>query len=749
MSTDRRPNIIGGKRKQFIAGAALAFIIYVSFTVLLTWPLVTGLNRYYFSPEVPGDGAGAVADNWYSDYARQHKIEGPVTRLYAYPFGYDTRGAPGYPLDSGLRNQLTRLFGAQAAFNLLIFFSFPLAGISMFFLLFYVTGRGTASFLGGFLYAFAPWHTARAFDQVSLTGTHTLPLFALALIFFWKRRDYWSAACLAAASVVAVYTDFHFGLFCALLAGAWVVAALLVQARRRGGATLKASGAGSVRKTAMLMVLVLAVVAAAAAPYVLDQLYRDPTVFAGSQSRGGKKATDFSSNPWNYVVPPAHAFLWRGVTDKFVQGHLGSRTSNEVTAYPGIVTFALALAALVLAFGLRRRKSRTCDRGESDEEGPKAGTAPREMLLATVILFCVIAGISAFVLSLPPTYQVGSLKIPTPSIVVEAAVPLFRYFCRWAIVVTFSLCLLAGVGFMLIVERLRLSARKALFLCLALVVLFAIDVSIVPPTRAKDMIKPPETLGRLGSRLDEPVAIYPLAQGNEYANLHYRYFQQFHLHPMLNGIKPDTEADLYRLSLKDIYSPYTARMLAGLGIKKVAFLDRYYSNKAYGYNPLGVKFDPQKVPPGLRLAATTSDGYVFDVVAQPATVFPLFFTNFTPPSILEDGRTWTVMTRPSAEMLLVNKGPGASYSLTVDLINPGPAGRLTFSLNGRKLGDLTLEKGNHRVTLSSLDLTPGDNTLSMRWDGKPVEINGKPFRAGVKLQAYLLVSQPELQERGP
>jgi hypothetical protein len=745
MSIDRRPNI-GEKRKQFLAGAALAFIVYVSFTVLLTWPLVTEMDRYYFSPEVPGDGAGAIADSWYNDYARQHKIEGPVTRLYAYPFGYDTRGAPGYPLDSGLRNQLTRLFGPQAAFNLLIFFSFPLAGIAMFFLLFHVTGRGIASFLGGFLYAFAPWHTARAFDQVSLTGTYTLPLFVLALIFFWRRRDWWSAVFLAAASVLAVYTDFHFGLFCVLLAAAWVASALLAQSWRNGGANLKAPGAGSVRKTALLTVLVLVVVAAAAAPYVADQLYRDPAVFAGSQSRGGKNAADFSSNPWNYVVPPAHSFLWRGATDVFVQRHLGSRTSNEVTAYPGIVTFALAAAALVMSFGLRRRPG-TCEPEGGDEE-PAAGTDSRRTLIVTVVTFCVIAGLSAFILSLPPAYRVGSLKIPTPSAVVEAVVPLFRYFCRWAVVVTFSLCLLAGIGFSLIVERLRLSLRKTLALCLALLLLFVIDVSIVPPSRAKDMIKAPETLSRLGTRLDEPVAIYPLAQGYEYANLHYRYFQQFHLHPMLNGMKPDTRADLYRLSLKDIYSPYTARMLAGLGIKKVAVLDRYYSSAAYGNNPLGIEFDPQKVPPGLRLAATTPDGYVFDVVAEPARVFPLFYTNFTPPSILEGGRTWTVMRRPSADMLLVNKGPRATYSLTIDLINPGTAGQLTFDLNGRRLGELTLEKGNHNVTLSSLDLKPGDNRLSMHWDGKPVVIDGKPFRAGGELQAYLLVSQPELQEKG-
>jgi hypothetical protein len=738
------------KHKRFISISVGVFILYSVLALLLTWPLLSGLNSFYFSPETPGDGASIIADNWYGDYARQENIEGPVTRFYAYPFGFDLRGGSNSPLDAGLRNQLTRLFGAQAAFNLLIFLSFPIAGITMFFLLYYLTKSSAASFLGGLLYAFSPWHTSRAFDQVALTAIFTLPLFLFALVLFWRRRDWWSAAGLAAVSIIVVYTDLHFALFCTLIAVAWIAAALLSGLRGRGG-SLKAPDAGSTRKAFALAALVIVVTAAAAAPIFSNASYKDPSVFAGAEPRGGKQTVDFSANPWNYVVPPAHALLWRGFTDDFVRSHLGLRTSNEVTAYPGAVTIALAVVALVLVFW-RNRRRRIQKNGSDATEGPglKDGVSGcrSDILSFTMLVFCLIAGITAFVMSLPPYYKVGGAKIPMPSSVIEALVPYFRYFCRWAIVVTFCLCLLAGIGFALLQKRFSWSAGSSLAICLILVVLFALDVTIIPPLRSKDFSRPPETLSELARYpKSEPVAIYPLAQGYEYATFHYRYFQRFHLHPMLNGTKPATEADLYRLSIKDIYSPYTPRMLAGLGVKKVVVLDRYFSNKDYGNYPYGVSFDPGNMPPGYKLAARTSDGYIYDVVAEPARVFPLYYSGFTPPSVLEDGRSWTVMQRPTGVIQLINKGPRSDYSLSITAVNPGESGELTYKLDGRKLGELPLRSGAQRLMLEPLDLPPGRHELSFEWNGEPKAIDGLPFRAGKYLPAYLIFSDANLLER--
>ncbi len=722
------------KNRRVITAIAVVFLLYTAVTALLTWPVVKNPNRYYFSPEVPGDGISLIADNWYSSHVKEADMEKPITRFYAYPFGNDRRGIPVYPLDVGLRHQLSRIIGAQPAFNALIFFSFPLAGLFMFALILYLTGSYAASFLGGFIYAFSPWHTARAFDQVSLTGIYTLPLFFLALIVFSRRRDVISALGLAAAWIIAFYTDFHFGLFTGLMALCWL-AVVACQAWRGKGAkdwTLLPVRKSSSR-TLLLIALVIVLTAAATAPFVSDVLYKDPKAFPGSGRGGLEETTSFSADPWNYVIPPAHAALWRWFTDDFVFARLGSRTSNEVTSYPGIVTVALALLALYLT--LRKKKNGT---GEAEDSAPGK-------LLRTTVISCAILIVTAFVLSLPPEYKLGGVKIPTPSMLVVYLVPIFRYFARWAVVVTFGLCLLAGIGFSMLAASRRWGRRATWSVCLAALLLFAVDVTIVPPFRAQDIRRPPETIKRLaGYSGEEAVAIYPLAQGMEYATLHYYYLQQFHQHRMLNGTKQATESDLYRLALKDIYSPYTPRMLRALGIDKVVVLNDYFSNKSYGNYPFGKPFDPDMMPAGYNLVDKTSDGYIYNVVAEPTDVFPLYWSNFTAPSILEDGRAWVVMVRPRADILLVKEGGRSSYSFAMTILNPSQPGKLTFSLDGRELSSIALESGARRVVLPGLELSDGRHTLSLHWDGKPRSINGEPFRSGKNLEAYLTLSSPEL-----
>ena len=602
--------------------------------------------------------------------------------------------------------------------------------------------------MGGFLFAFSPWHTARAFDQVSLTAVYILPLFLLALIAFTKRRDLLSTVGLAAVCVLAVWTDFHFGLFCSLIAGAWIAVNLYLSYRRRGRSGAAPGGRATARRTVLLALLVIVVTVAAAAPILMQIRYKDPALLTGDTDRETKDAVDYSANPWNYVVPPSYSLAWRGFTDSFVRSHLGKRTTNEVTSYPGMVTVILAIVALFFLVRSGRRENQFEDDGPPRDSGSGQPDVAENLLnppLRTAIYFSIVLMVTAFILSLPPYYEIGSVLIPTPSILVSGLVPFFRYFCRWSLVVTFGLCLLAGIGFSLLSSRRGWSQPRRWVACLVVLLLFAIDVTIIPPFRTKDIHRPPVVLEKLeGYPHHEPVAIYPLAQGREYATLHYYYYQQFHLHPMLNGVKPGTEADLYRLALKDIYSPYTPRMLSALSIDKVIVLDSYFANKEYGNYPYGIPFDPDRMPPGYLLEEKTDDGYIYQVVAEPAAVFPLYYTNFTPPSILGDGNAWVAMVRPSGDILLVSNGGGDTYSLTVTVANPGDPGTLTFKLDGQPLGKVSLGSGVVRVTSPLFKLGDERNVLTLHWDGEPVAIDGKPFRKTGELGVYLLLSNPEI-----
>ena len=91
------------------------------------------------------------------------------------------------------------------------------------------------------------------------------------------------------------------------------------------------------------------------------------------------------------------------------------------------------------------------------------------------------------------------------------------------------------------------------------------------------------------------------------------------------------------------------------------------------------------MPAGYKLVDKTSDGYIYDVVAEPTDVFPLYWRNFTAPSILEDSQAWVAMVGRQGDILLVNNGSRSSYSFAVTVLNPSEPGSLSFSLNGREL----------------------------------------------------------------
>lgn len=734
--------------KKLIAASLMFFIFCTLAATVLTWKLGTQMGSYYFSPEVSGDGVGTIALNWYNEYAGKNDLPEPVTDFFAYPFGYDRRGAPVYPFTTGLMNQLTRIIGSQAAYNILIFLSFPAAALAMFLLIYYLTQSFAGSVTGGFFYGFSPWLTARAFNHVSLCGVYTIPLFVLAVINFSKKKDIPSAVLVTITLVTAAYTDIHFAMFCVFLALMWAVALLL---KRRSGKPKidREEWTWSLNnprlRLALMIVLIIVVSAAAYAPFFKDILYKDPTVFPEEDTRGIQADVDFSADAWNYIVPPAYSTLWGKYTEDFVFSRLGKRTSSEVTSYLGLATIALALTCLYLT----GKKTRTYRKYGSKVEDIKTPVTNDEQgkLLNTVINFSVLSIVLAFLLSLPPLVSIGNVEIPTPSILISGTVPFFRYFCRWSLVVTFGFCLLAGIGFTFLSKRLRLDRRGVIILCFFAISLFIIDTTIVPPLRSKCIRQVPETITELSkSPKSEPVCIYPLAQGYEYTTMHYLFLQQFHLHPMLNGIKASTEADLYRLTLKDIYSPYTPRMLKALGIKKAVVLKDYYGNKDYGNYPFGIPFNPEQMPAGYTLAEETADGFIYQIDAEPAGVFPLYYTNFTPPAILDDGRSWTAMTGQTGRIKLVRKSDDTMYSFSIVINNPGDAGDLKVKLGGEAIHEQRLENGTTVLTIPELRIDKESEMLDFEWSGNPVTINGTSFRASGEINIFLLLSNPELNE---
>lgn len=745
--------------KRVIAIALLAFIIFATVAVVLTAPLAARMSRDYFNPTFSHDGVGTIWLTWYSNYARSQGWTGNITTFVAYPFGYNTR-AIYYPLTNGVLVIMARAIGAQASYNLLTLSTFPLAGLVMFLLLYYITSSAAASFLGSFIYAFSPWHTARTFDQVGLAQIYVLPLFLIAVIYFWRRKSVISALAVSAALLIAIFTDFHLGLFCGLLLITWGLAVFLkerVESReplRLRRPFIKRETIKAVGMAALAVILALAV----ATPVLLNLFYKDPLVITETQERSIEVTASYSSRPWNYVVPPAYALIWRWWTNDFVSKHEGKSGVHEVTAYPGLVTFFMAGAAVYFTFRRKKKPHKEPEDSDADGADDNEAASPAEDapvrdaktrggmdLARTTVYFGIITAVIAFILSMPPVVKIGSVQIPTPSIVMRALAPFFRFYSRWALVVTFSLALMAGIGLFMLVRSRGWSGVKAGAVCLVLIALFAIDVTIIPPLRARDITNVPKVVTDLARYpKQQPVAFYPLSPGRYFIPLQYDYYQTFHKHPMLNGSKPGTKGDLYQAVLKDLYAPYTPEMLKGLGIDKVVVINGYWKIMY----PVGLKFDPSKMPDGYKLLRKTADGYIFDVTGPAAQIFPLYYTNFTATAILQDGKAWAVMTRPNAEMLLENRGGPTVQDFSVIFDNPGDEGTVSVALDGVPIGYLSLRPGPGELRIPGLKLDKKRHVLSIQWAGKPTQMDGRPFGPDGNIDAYLLLTRPRFSPSG-
>ncbi|MHB8896502.1 MAG: YfhO family protein [Candidatus Geothermincolia bacterium] len=746
---NRRPSAaLNSKRPRArVAGiAVIAFVVFLAIALALTYPLVTSMSRRIFTPGVSHDGVGTIAQTWFTNYAKQMGWSSKVTTFFAYPFGYDLTSV-NYPLTNGLMALMARAVGAQASYNILIILSFPFAGLAMFLLAYYVTKSITASLLSGFLYAFSPWHIFRSFDQVTLAQIYVLPLFLLAVIYLWKKRSVVAALLVTMALAGAVLTDYHFGLFCGLILVTWAFSSWLYDKV----AGRKAKAGSHTWRLAVLVVASLLVAAIICAPTIKDLFYKDPAVIADTGERSTDVVVSYSASPLDYVVPPAYSVLWRGLTGKYVAQHLGKSGTHEVTDYPGIITFVLAGVAVFYTF--RRKKKPVVSPSENgDDAGDSHARADDKDddsdpvivnetdVCSKTVYFGVVTAVTAFILSMPPIVKIKGVSIPTPSIIIRSIAPPFRFYSRWALVVTFSLALMAGVGFYLFTRAREWNSRKTIIACLICALLFAIDVTIVPPTRSQDIATPPATVAALAKYpKSQPVVFYPLSPGRYFIPLWYHYYQMEHKHPMLNGSKPGTLGDEYNSVLKDIYAPYTPAMLKGLNIRKVAVLNNYFKIMF----PVGLDFDPAMMPAGYRLDKKTSDGYLFDLVGPGADVFPLYYTNFTPPVILEDGKAWSAMLRPRAELQIQNKAGDTTREFSISFSNPGPEGTISAVLDGISIGKVRVGHGDGELTIPGVHLARKQHILSLAWDGPSVKTDGAPFSRSGDIDVYLLWTRPQ------
>jgi hypothetical protein len=197
----------------------LPVLIYFVFFCIFTWPWITHFNGWYFTDK--GDGLQNVWNMWWVDKSvtQLHQLPWHTGFLHA-PWGVTLLGQTLNPFNGFTGILLIHVLGLSLvqAFNVMIIFSFVVAGLTTFWLCQYLSRSYWASIVGGFIFTFSSYHFAHAVGHMQLVSLEWIPLFILLWWRFMKKPGYFLAVGSSVSLLLVLLCDYYYFLYSLLIA---------------------------------------------------------------------------------------------------------------------------------------------------------------------------------------------------------------------------------------------------------------------------------------------------------------------------------------------------------------------------------------------------------------------------------------------------------------------------------------------------------------------------------------------------
>ncbi|MFC2172384.1 hypothetical protein ACFLU6_07100 [Acidobacteriota bacterium] len=615
------------------AGVGWVLVASVVLTFVMAAPVLRHPKTYLFGSEIVG--------RHHDPYTVVRQFEDPqALRLHTQP-ATDYAGAV-----------IARIFGGVPAYNIMVLATFPLAAFFTYLLGHRLTGSFAASSVAALVYAFAPYHVAHAAYHPHIAQTQWLPLYFLALWLCLQRAGVKRLLVLLATGALVVFSNFYYGFIIMVLTPFAVIAAWLV---RPPGVTK--------RKPRNLFIT--AGVLAGAFCGGLIYIHR----FAGSVLTHPEKLAFpredlflYCARWWSYFLPPVeHPIAGDWVAGIWERHGIGGGLLEQQISL-GIGIFILSVFSLALWLAGRR------DGGFRN--------IPNLVIIASIAFLC----------SLSPDRQIGSITIIRPSGILYEFLPMFRAYARFSLVVLLMASLLAGMGAARLL-RWRRNYGGAV-VAAGLLALVVLELTPFPPWRARDVL--PTKAHRWIDSLPPTARVLdcvPYSNSGERTAL--RYLKK--------------KLTLLGGRCQDCGEPGIGGKLASLG---------YTHMLVRGDSPLGAWLTQQPSPQGLKRRRIFEDSIVFEVVAEPP---PLFVREIS-------GFHWREYLGARTYRWMGEHGTINAYNRTEHPLNaslelvlaafPEPR-HLKVSLNGRAAGQLDVDKEPSTFHLGPFRLKPGSNMLRL------------------------------------
>ena len=528
-------------RDRILRSPALIVTIGAAlYSWVLTYPLIFHLGGAIYG--YPGDSTGTIAVfSWWS-YAIRHHQSIFVNTAWGAPYGAAWEAVPFTVLTVALMAPLSALLGGAIAYNLLTLSAFPLTALVTYLVARRLAARPLGAGFAAFAFTFIPYHLEKA--QGHVDQTH-MEIYGGILIFLLRWRQGGSRWNLVGAGVVAglaLWNDYYMAYIAAFLVATFFAVCLF---DRR---TLSEPARWIPRQLAGGLLVGLVTVLFVPAAVLLAQRPSDGSVSASikAQSAGFHQGLDqvliFSARRDEYFLP----YYANPLTPRSVVAYERQRLhfSNfvEQTLFLGYTV--MVLAALAFVTGVRR--------------------------FETWLLLAI--GTVGFLVAEPPlVHSFGPLRWPSPSLVLNPLVPIFRVYARFGVLVMLGATLLAGLGLSRLQDQLR--GRAALLLAVPFL-LTAVEFNNIPPVHVYTFDPAPAEYQWLSKQPPGILVEYPLKAGSdaitqEIETRQYTFFQHVHGHPIFNGGTAASRADQISPDLEPYYGTGVADKLRQVGIRYV------------------------------------------------------------------------------------------------------------------------------------------------------------------------------------
>jgi O-antigen/teichoic acid export membrane protein len=642
------------------------------FVCVLFWPFVRHL-RSTIAGSPGSDATATVATIWELKREGGYHLLGITHHtLSGAPFGWDSTNA--LNMQTFLAYYPTylssKLVGAITAFNLTTLAGYVLSGVTMYLLVRYLgCGRLVAAWAALAFIVF-PWHLARI-EHASLLQLEVLALLVLTLVAAARRPTWLRIAVVGAANLVCWLMSGYFGPMALVSTIAFMAGVALTSRRRQALLLVGGSGVAAF---------------AAAGIFGIAAAASGTNSGAGLQRAVGDLSI-FGLRPIELVVPAAHNIVLGTRLDSFWDTHAHGANRTEITNYLGLLTFALALVWLVVAF---RRRARLSERQRTATAG----------LVATFV--------AALLFAAPSPIVVGGHELPMPARLLWQLVPAFRVIARWDVVLMTALVALAALGLQALADRTAVKHRllPAAVVGAAMVISF-LELTIHPAEYRFRTVPVPPEYAAVDRTPPGALAEYPLG----YSDI-YRLWQSRHGRPIMNGAPLNTQADAARFVLLDPAQPGTAETLSLLGVTAIAIHPGAHVDAEVPPT------DPRGVP-GYKLVGRFPDAAsVWQVTAAPAPALVTLAGGFAPPKRLGDGSVGYAFNASSGVGALNIAAPKAGVvELVFDATPPAGKQRTLRIADSKTEQAFTLNGRTHVSVL--VEVPRGQSQLLVKTDPAP------------------------------